>query len=102
MKIKSTIPPALIASATVLLQEYIPELSPTSLIEALQQYGDNDRRSFKMVSFQGISCREAAEILGCSSGTIVNYLRNGQLKGGKIGPRKWKIDPKSVAAMLPK
>jgi len=104
MKVKSQIPSSIIASAAVLLQEYVPDLSPSSLIEALRRYGETGgRRRSKSITIppKGISRREAAELLGCSVGTVHNYLKSGRLKGGKIGPRKWEIDPESVIALLP-
>ncbi len=104
MKVKSQITPQIIAGAVTLLQPYIPELSPSSLVEALQTFGENSgRRHSKNVVIppKGITPREAADILGCDVVTVRNYLRAGRLKGGKVGPRKWEVDPESVVALLP-
>ena len=46
------------------------------------------------------SPEEAAELLGINPNTIRAWLRDGRLKGVKLGGRIWRISEESLAAFI--
>lgn len=95
MKINNKISSAVLSAATGLLQPYIPELSPSALIDALKAY---DRKQTGHA--RALTRDEAAEMLSVSRVTVDRYIREGLLKSVKIGPRMVRITPESVDALL--
>lgn len=98
MKIKNTIPPAVLSAATTLLQPYAPELSPTSLVSALKTHEHGGNLSERQQC--PLTRDEAAEMLKVSLPTLDRYLKDGAIRSAKIGKRLIRISPESVRAFL--
>ena len=103
MKIKNGISPAILVAATSMLQQYIPDLTPTNLVAALKAFETADETS-KRVTRQGVekpyTCNEVCELLGVTRATVGKYLKEGRLRGTRLSPRVFRIDPESVRAAL--
>ena len=97
MQIRQRVTPAVLAAATGLLQPFVPELSPQSLVAALRGHEPGDRH---MQTEKQLTRRQAAALLGVSIPTVDRYMRDGILRRVKIGKRLVRIDPASVRALL--
>ena len=99
MQIKQTITPAILAAATGMLQPFIPELSPQSLVDALRNFGPGDH-SATTIPEKPLTRQDAAVLLSCSLNSVTRYMNAGLLRRVKIGTRTVRIDPKSVRNLL--
>lgn len=103
MKIKNGISPALLVAATSMLQQYIPDLTPTNLVAALKAFETADETAKRMTR-QSVekpyTCNEVCELLGVSRSTVGKYLKEGRLRWVRLSPRVTRIDPESVRAAL--
>lgn len=103
MKIKNGISPAILVAATSMLQQYIPDLTPTNLVAALKAFETADETAKRMTR-QSVekpyTCNEVCELLGVSRSTVGKYLKEGRLRGTRLSPRVTRIDPESVRAAL--
>ena len=95
MNVRNTISPAVLTAAVAMLQEYVPELSPTNFVAALKEYGNNDGIPEKPMTKQ-----ECAKLLGVSIMTVNRYIKDGLLKANKIGNRLVRIETQSVRNLL--
>lgn len=43
------------------------------------------------INFDAISVTTAAEVIGCTVSRVRQLLRDGELKGEKLGPRAWAV-----------
>ena len=104
MKIKNGISPAILVAATSMLQQYIPDLTPTNLVAALKAFETAPDETAKRVTRQGVekpyTCNEVCELLGVSRSTVGKYLKEGRLRWVRLSPRVTRIDPESVRAAL--
>lgn len=104
MKIKNGISPAILVAATSMLQQYIPDLTPTNLVAALKAFETAPDETAKRMTRQSVekpyTCNEVCELLGVSRSTVGKYLKEGRLRGTRISPRVTRIDPESVRAAL--
>jgi len=98
MQITNKMSPAVLAAATGMLQTFVPELSPQSLVAALKDY--NAGKSVPVMVEKPLTRREAASLLSVSINSINRYLNIGLLRRIKIGPRIIRIDPKSIMALM--
>lgn len=93
---RNTIPPTAIVNATVsMLSPYYPDLSASSLVEALKH-----REPTAPTIRKPLTRQEAATILQVSVNSINRYIKAGTLKAHKISKRLVRIDPTSVEALL--
>ena len=103
MKIKNGISPAILVAATSMLQQYIPDLTPTNLVAALKAFKTADETAKRMTR-QSVekpyTCNEVCELLGVTRSTVGRYLKEGLLRGTRLSPRVTRIDPESVRAAL--
>lgn len=103
MKIKNGISPAILVAATSMLQQYIPDLTPTNLVAALKAFETADETA-KRMKRQSVekpyTCNEVCELLGVSRSTVGKYLKEGRLRSVRLSPRVTRIDPESVRAAL--
>lgn len=103
MKIKNGISPAILVAATSMLQQYIPDLTPTNLVAALKAFKTADETA-KRMTHQSVekpyTCNEVCELLGVTRSTVGRYLKEGLLRGTRLSPRVTRIDPESVRAAL--
>ncbi len=52
------------------------------------------------INFDAVSVTAAAQIIGCTSGRVRQLLRDGALRGAKLGERAWavsRIDAEKMA-----
>ena len=104
MKIKNGISPAILVAATSMLQQYIPDLTPTNLVAALKAFETAPDETAKRMKRQSVekpyTCNEVCELLGVSRSTVGKYLKEGRLRWVRLSPRVTRIDPESVRAAL--
>lgn len=104
MKIKNGISPAILVAATSMLQQYIPDLTPTKLVAALKAFETAPDETAKRMTRQSVekpyTCNEVCELLGVSRSTVGRYLKEGRLRWVRLSPRVTRIDPESVRAAL--
>ena len=104
MKIKRGVSPEILVAATSMLQQYIPDLTPTNLVAALKAFATTPDETAKRTMRQGVekpyTVNEVSELLGVSRATVWHYLRDGRLRGARVSPRVTRIDPESVRAVL--
>ena len=98
MQVRTTISPAILAATTSMLQAYIPELSPQSLIATIQNYrGEGERVS---PPEKPLTRHETAALLQVSLNSVNRYISQGRLRASKISKRLVRIDPQSVRDLL--
>jgi len=97
MQIRNIEKPVLNAAVSI-LGAYVPDLSATALVEAIQNYKAADIESKPLE--KPMTRSQAAELLGVSLNTINRYLNNGRLKRIKITDRSVRITAASVRALL--
>lgn len=97
MQLRNSISPQVLSAATALLQPYAPELSPRSLVKALQSY-DGEANPARLD--KPMTRHEAATLLSVSLNSINRYMKEGRLKRLQISKRLVRIDPVSVQALL--
>ena len=91
--------PAPIATAAVaVLHPYYPELTPTSLIDALRDR--NKTTPSSPTIRKPMTRKQVAGILGISLATVNRMMRRGTLRSHKVSLRAVRIDPESVEALL--
>jgi len=98
MQITQKVTPSVIAAATGLLQPYCPELSPQSLVSALQEYQSG--KAAPILAERPLTRREAATLLQCSLNTVSRYLSAGKLRRITLTERSCRIDADSVRNLL--
>lgn len=98
MKITKQISPAVLAAATGMLQPFIPELSPQSLVAALKNHETG--KPSTVIAEKPLTRHEAAELLSVSVNTINRYMNMGTLRRIRLTPRTVRIDPASVRTLL--
>jgi hypothetical protein len=81
-----------------MLQPYIPELSPESLVAALKNH--NPGRPSTVIAEKPLTRQEAAALLSVSLNSVTRYMNAGLLKRIHIGERTVRIDPQSVRDLL--
>jgi len=88
-----------IKTAVMLLQSSVcPDLTATSLIEALRSYGTTE---IKPKSPETVTIKEAAEILGVTTMTISRYMKDGTLPRIEIkGKRFVRLPRQAINALL--
>jgi excisionase family DNA binding protein len=82
MKLRA-VPPNVLNAVSSLLQPYVPDASPTVIVEALQAHGDGppaDPSARRMLSL-----REAGRALGFSQYTARRRVADGTLPAVRIG-----------------
>ena len=94
---RTPIPATIVNAATAMLQQYVPTLSATGLVEALTH---REPAVSAPALRKPLTRREAADILQVSIASINRYIKSGTLRAYKIGKRLVRIDPASVEALL--
>ena len=90
-------------AATALLSPYIPGLSATMLMKALETYNeDKESVATKQNSRpeKPYTRQEAAELLGVALPTIDRYTANGTLKRIRYSAHSVRITPESVHNLM--
>lgn len=97
MKITQKINPSVIQAAVAMLTPYIPEISPSGLLEALKEYKADPTPPIHQKPY---TRQEVADLLGLSIMTINRMMNSGTLRRIKVGLRSVRIDPASVQNLL--
>lgn len=87
MKVKDSINTAIVSAAVAMLQIFVPDLTPTRLIAALQAYDSkgNEQAEHNARPRQPFTLQEACQLLQISKPTIYRMARRGELTLTKIG-----------------
>jgi len=94
---KNKVNPEIVNAVTAMLTPYYPDLSASSLIEALKH---RETTAAQQTIRKPLTRAEAAEILQVSIASVNRYMRAGTLRSFKISPRLVRIDPASVEALM--
>ena len=98
MQISKRIAPQVLTAATGMLQPFIPELSPESLVAALKNH--ETLKQDKFLAEKPLTRQQAAALLSVSLPTLDRHIKSGILRASKIGPRVVRVDPASVRELL--
>ena len=90
------IPSAILNAAALLLQPYLPDLTPQKLETALVA----KKNAGELDLSRKLTRAECARILGVSVNSVHRYIQNGYLRAINISPRLVRIDPESVQELL--
>lgn len=85
MKIKPSIRKENISIAVTLLNPYIPDLTPVSLVKALENYNGKEELNQSEKILPPYKVSEACQLLQLSKPTIYRMLRDGELSRIKVG-----------------
>ena len=96
------IPFEILNATTVMLSSYIPGLSATVLMKALETYNENKEPTVQKSSRpeKPYTRQEAAELLGVALPTIDRYMANGTLKRIRYTTHSVRITPESVHNLM--
>lgn len=89
--------PAVLTAAVAMLQPYVPNLSPESLVNAIESFGNHGAHAMPE---RPLTRRQVAEILQCSLMTVSRRINDGTLKKIRLTDRSVRIDPASVREFL--
>ena len=87
MQIKQTLNEDTLAGAVAMLQRHVPDLTPTSLVNALTAYGENTETMKGQTIEKPLTRREAAELLSMSLPTFDKLIKTRRIHASKIGRR---------------
>ena len=96
MQVRTNINPAILTAVTAMLQPYVPDLSPKSLVQALEAEGSGPA----LKADKPLTRREAATLLSVSLNTINRYMNAGLIRRIQMGKRLVRIDAKSVRELM--
>ena len=87
MKVKNSISTAIISATVGLLNPFVPELTPTRLIAALQEYDvdDNKKSSANDRPKQPYTVKEVCQLFRISKPMLYKLKKRGQISFIKIG-----------------
>ena len=102
MRTTTQISPEILNAATALLSSYIPDLSATVLMKALETYNEDKEPSVQKNSRpeKPYTRQEAADLLGVALPTIDRYMANGTLKRIRYSAHSVRITPESVHNLM--
>ena len=98
MNMSKRITPEILAAASSILRPYCPDLSPTSLVEAIQNHKSDTAKQQALqpsLTYAGF-----AKLAGMSLPTVHRMARRGELPVVKIGPRLVRIPYAAVEKIL--
>lgn len=103
MNIKNGLPPEILAAATVMLQQFIPDLTPKSLVAALKSYNIGDSlQEPGNAPEKPYTRQEVCNLLRISVPTLHRMMKAGILRKIKVSANAVRIDPASVHSLLNK
>ena len=103
MKINKNIPTETLNAATAVLSQYVPGLSASDLLKAIESYNmDSEVATPKQNARpqKPYTREETAELLGVSLPTIDRYMANGTLKRIRYSAHSVRITPESVHNLM--
>ena len=103
MKEKSNVPSEILNAAIAVLSPYIPGLSATVLMKALETYNEDKMDAAPKLPQRPekpFKREEVAEMLGLSIPTIDRYMASGKLRRIRYSSHEVRITPDSVYNMM--
>lgn len=102
MRTTTKISPEILNAATAVLSPYIPGLSASVLMKALETYNEDKEPIVQKSSRpeKPYTRQEAAELLGVALPTIDRYMANGTLKRIRYSTHSVRITPESVHNLM--
>ena len=103
MKMSYNPTPEILNAATAVLSPYIPGLSATVLMKALETYNEDKEATAPKQNprpQKPYTRQEAAELLGVALPTIDRYMANGTLKRIRYTTHSVRITPESVHNLM--
>ena len=103
MRTTPQVPSEILNAATALLSPYIPDLSPTVLLKALESYHeDKEANAPKRPPRpeKPYTRQQAADLLGVSLPTIDRYMADETLKRIRYSTHSVRITPESVNRLM--
>ena len=102
MRTTTKIPSEILNAATALLASYIPDLSATVLMKALETYNEDKEAAAKQSSRpeKPYTRQQATELLGVALPTIDRYMANGTLKRIRYSAHSVRITQESVHQLM--
>ena len=97
MRVEKTLNQDVLAGAVAMLQRHVPDLTPTSLVNALTNYGEEVKRPAPMG--KPLTRREAAELLSLSLVSLDKLIKAGRLHASRIG-RRVLIDAEAIRNIM--
>ena len=97
MKVKNKINPQIIEAAVGMLKPYVPELSPTRLIAALEKYSSDQIEDKELKPAYTVA--EVCKLLKVSKPTVYAMEKRGEIEFTKLG-RLTRISAERVEAIL--
>lgn len=103
MKVRNSISPQIIEAVVNLMKPSVPELTPTTLIAALQNYNPeaHEQEEVNARSRQPYTIQEVCQLFRVSRPTIYALEKSGKLIFIKVG-RSTRIPAESVDSLLGK
>lgn len=103
MEIKTGMPSAILTAATTMLQQYVPDLTPKSLVSALKVYVPGETLQLHTnAPEKPYTRKEVCSLLGISLMTLHRLMKDGVLRKINISKNIVRIDPASVRNLLEK
>ena len=99
MKIKSSIPSTVIGAASTMLNAWCEELTPTTLVKAIENYQTEDQAANESAN-KMLTRKQAAKILQTSMPTIYRLNKEGQLRFVHFGRRNVRIPLEDINNLL--
>ena len=103
MRTTTKISSEILNAATAVLSPYIPGLSATVLMKALETYNEDKETTAPKQNprpQKPYTRQEAAELLGVALPTIDRYMANGTLKRIRYSAHSVRITPESVHNLM--
>lgn len=100
MKIKNSIPAQVIGAASNMLNAWCAELTPTTLVAAIQNYQAGTVQEAVDNADKMLTRKQAASILQTSMPTIYRLHKQGQLRFVRFGGRNVRIPYEDVQHLL--
>lgn len=96
MQLVKNYSPDVLKAGVNLLQMVCPELTPSTLVEALKAFGTGQKSKAK----ETITIQEASEILGVCRMTVHRYIKQGLLPKIKISAKTVRIPLDAIQKLL--
>ena len=99
MHVERTLNQDVLIGAVAMLQRHVPDLTPTSLVNALTAYGEKAETVKAKTIEKPLTRREAAELLSLSLVSLDKLIKAGRLHASRIG-RRVLIDAEAIRNIM--
>ena len=95
-----SVPPEIATAAATVLFPYIPGLTPSILVDALETYNPNAASDKDARPKKPLTRKEAADALGVSIQSVDRYLAAGRLTPVRYSARAVRVSAESVYNLM--